>query len=203
MARQMTGAEMVVEALKDQGVDCISSAIPAARCCRFTTRSSSRTRFATSSSATSRAPRTRRRVTRARPARSACVLVTSGPGATNAITGLTDALMDSIPLVCITGQVPTHLIGSDAFQECGHDRHHPQLHQAQLPRSPGRRSAAHPARGVLRRLAGAGPGLVVIDIPKDVQFATGNYVFTAQHPAQDLSAEARKATWRGSSAPSR
>jgi len=46
------------------------------------------------------------------------VLVTSGPGATNAVTGLTDALMDSIPIVCITGQVPTHLIGSDAFQEC-------------------------------------------------------------------------------------
>src|SRR5215468_12375908 len=45
-------------------------------------------------------------------------LVTSGPGATNAVTGLTDALMDSIPLVCLTGQVATHLIGSDAFQEC-------------------------------------------------------------------------------------
>ena len=47
-----------------------------------------------------------------------CVLVTSGPGATNAVTGLTDAWMDSIPIVCITGQVPTHLIGNDAFQEC-------------------------------------------------------------------------------------
>ena len=46
-----------------------------------------------------------------------CVLVTSGPGATNAVTGLTDALMDSIPVVCLTGQVPTHLIGQDAFQE--------------------------------------------------------------------------------------
>ncbi|MEC7944290.1 MAG: thiamine pyrophosphate-binding protein, partial [Pseudomonadota bacterium] len=45
------------------------------------------------------------------------VLVTSGPGATNAVTGLTDALMDSIPIVCLTGQVPTHLIGNDAFQE--------------------------------------------------------------------------------------
>jgi len=45
------------------------------------------------------------------------VLVTSGPGATNAVTGLTDALMDSVPLVCLTGQVPTHLIGNDAFQE--------------------------------------------------------------------------------------
>src|SRR5258708_5405000 len=47
-----------------------------------------------------------------------CVLVTSGPGATNAVTGLTNALMDSTPLVCLTGQVPTHLIGTDAFQEC-------------------------------------------------------------------------------------
>ena len=46
------------------------------------------------------------------------VLVTSGPGLTNAVTGLTDALMDSIPIVCLTGQVPTHLIGNDAFQEC-------------------------------------------------------------------------------------
>ena len=46
------------------------------------------------------------------------VLVTSGPGATNMVTALTDAMMDSIPLVCITGQVPTHLIGNDAFQEC-------------------------------------------------------------------------------------
>ena len=46
------------------------------------------------------------------------LLVTSGPGATNAVTALTDAYMDSIPLVCISGQVPTHLIGTDAFQEC-------------------------------------------------------------------------------------
>ena len=46
------------------------------------------------------------------------VLVTSGPGATNAVTGLTDALMDSVPIICLTGQVPTHLIGNDAFQEC-------------------------------------------------------------------------------------
>jgi len=58
------------------------------------------------------------------------LLVTSGPGATNAITGLTDALMDSIPLVCITGQVPTHLIGSDAFQECDNVAITRQLHQA-------------------------------------------------------------------------
>jgi acetolactate synthase-1/2/3 large subunit len=53
------------------------------------------------------------------------VLVTSGPGATNAVTGLTDALMDSIPVICLTGQVPSHLIGTDAFQEAD-----PALHQA-------------------------------------------------------------------------
>ena len=46
------------------------------------------------------------------------MLVTSGPGVTNSVTGLTDAMMDSIPIVCISGQVPTHLIGTDAFQEC-------------------------------------------------------------------------------------
>ena len=102
------------------------------------------------------------------------LLVTSGPGATNAITGLTDALMDSIPLVCITGQVPTHLIGSDAFQEairsaspaiapsiiisCARSRISPRvLHEAFYIARSGR------------------PGPVVIDIPKDVQFATGVY----------------------------
>ena len=58
------------------------------------------------------------RAMRARPASPACVLVTSGPGATNAVTGIVDALMDSIPMVVITGQVATHLIGTDAFQEC-------------------------------------------------------------------------------------
>ena len=104
------------------------------------------------------------------------VLVTSGPGATNAVTGLTDALMDSIPLVCITGQVPTHLIGNDAFQECdtvGITR--PCTKHNWLVKNVND-LAAHPARGVLRRHARAGPGPVVVDIPKDVQFATGTYV---------------------------
>ena len=87
------------------------------------------------------------------------VLVTSGPGATNAVTGLVDALMDSIPVVCLTGQVPTHLIGNDAFQEADTTGHHPPGHQAQLPRQAPRRSRARGARGVLRgaqRPAGAG-----------------------------------------------
>jgi acetolactate synthase-1/2/3 large subunit len=102
------------------------------------------------------------------------VLVTSGPGATNAVTGLTDALMDSIPVVCITGQVPTHLIGNDAFQECdtvGITRpctKHNWLVKSvdDLPR------ILHEAFYVARS---GRPGPVVVDVPKDVQFATGTY----------------------------
>jgi acetolactate synthase I/II/III large subunit len=103
------------------------------------------------------------------------VLVTSGPGATNAVTGLTDALLDSIPMVCLTGQVPTHLIGNDAFQECDTvgitrpcTKHNylvkdvndlaRVLHEAFYVATHGR------------------PGPVVVDIPKDVQFAKGRYV---------------------------
>ena len=111
----------------------------------------------------------RRKAMPARPARSACVLVTSGPGATNAVTGLTDAMMDSIPIVCITGQVPTHLIGSDAFQECdtvGITRHctkHNYLVKSieDLPR------ILHEAFYVA---ANGRPGPVVVDLPKDIQF---------------------------------
>ncbi|MFL5004892.1 MAG: biosynthetic-type acetolactate synthase large subunit [Microvirga sp.] len=103
-----------------------------------------------------------------------CVLVTSGPGATNAVTGLTDAMMDSVPIVCITGQVPTHLIGSDAFQECdtvGITRHctkHNYLVKSvdELPR------ILHEAFYVA---ANGRPGPVVIDLPKDIQFKVGPY----------------------------
>ncbi len=103
-----------------------------------------------------------------------CVLVTSGPGATNAVTGLTDALCDSIPIVCITGQVPTHLIGNDAFQECDTvgitrpcTKHNYLVKSiADLP------SVLHEAF----HIASSGrPGPVVVDIPKDIQFAKGNY----------------------------
>jgi acetolactate synthase-1/2/3 large subunit len=103
------------------------------------------------------------------------VLVTSGPGATNAITGLADAMMDSIPLVCITGQVPTHLIGSDAFQECdtvGITRHctkHNYLVKSieDLPR------VLHEAFYVAQN---GRPGPVVVDLPKDIQFKVGSYL---------------------------
>src|SRR3954468_22782416 len=98
------------------------------------------------------------------------VLVTSGPGATNAVTGITDALMDSIPMVVITGQVPTALIGSDAFQECdtvGITRHCTK--QNYLVKDP----AA--LESVIREgfaIATTGrPGPVLIDLPKDVQVA--------------------------------
>src|SRR6266705_2899406 len=102
------------------------------------------------------------------------VLVTSGPGATNAVTGLTDALMDSIPIVCLTGQVPTHLIGNDAFQEAdttGITRpctKHNYLvkNVADLPRI--MHEAFHVARS-------GRPGPVVVDLPKDVVQAKGTY----------------------------
>ncbi|MFK5981239.1 MAG: acetolactate synthase 3 large subunit [Rhizobiaceae bacterium] len=111
-----------------------------------------------------------------------CFLVTSGPGATNAVTPLQDALLDSIPLVCITGQVPTPLIGSDAFQEADTvgitrpctkhnwlvrnvDELPNILHQAFYVASHGR------------------PGPVLVDIPKDVQFATGIYTPPSEYKA--------------------
>ena len=97
-----------------------------------------------------------------------CVLVTSGPGATNAITGLTDALMDSVPLVCLTGQVPTHLIGTDAFQEADTTgisrpctKHNYLVKNADLLCD-----VVHEAF----EIASTGrPGPVLIDLPKDIQ----------------------------------
>jgi acetolactate synthase-1/2/3 large subunit len=103
------------------------------------------------------------------------VLVTSGPGATNAVTGLTDALMDSIPLVCLTGQVPTHLIGNDAFQEAdttGITRpctKHNYLVKSVDDLSRTIHEAFHVARS-------GRPGPVVVDLPKDVQQTKGEYV---------------------------
>ena len=110
-----------------------------------------------------------------------CVLVTSGPGATNAVTGLTDALCDSIPLVCITGQVPTHLIGNDAFQECDTvgitrpcTKHNYLVKSiADLPR------VLHEAFHIAKS---GRPGPVVVDIPKDIQFAKGIYSKPTEFP---------------------
>ncbi|HYM72039.1 MAG TPA: acetolactate synthase 3 large subunit [Stellaceae bacterium] len=102
------------------------------------------------------------------------VLVTSGPGATNAVTGLTDALMDSVPVVCLTGQVPTHLIGNDAFQEAdttGITR--PCTKHNYLVRDVGELARVmHEAFYIAKS---GRPGPVVIDLPKDVLFATAPY----------------------------
>ncbi|RYE65290.1 MAG: acetolactate synthase 3 large subunit, partial [Rhizobiaceae bacterium] len=110
------------------------------------------------------------------------MLVTSGPGATNAVTPLQDALMDSIPLVCLTGQVPTNLIGSDAFQEAdtvGITR--PCTKHNWLVKD------VDQLAGVIHeafRIAQSGrPGPVVVDIPKDIQFATGTYTPPGATPA--------------------
>ena len=117
MSRAMTGAQMVLQALADQGVEHIfgypgGAVLPIYdelfqqdRIKHILVRHEQGAVHAAEGYARS-------------TGKVGVVLVTSGPGATNAVTGLTDALMDSIPIVCITGQVPTHLIGNDAFQEC-------------------------------------------------------------------------------------
>ena len=103
------------------------------------------------------------------------LLVTSGPGATNAVTALTDAYMDSVPIVCITGQVPTHLIGTDAFQECdttGITR--PCTKHNWLVKDVKKLSSImHKAFEVATT---GRPGPVLIDIPKDIQFQKGKYI---------------------------
>ena len=111
------------------------------------------------------------------------VLVTSGPGATNAVTGLTDALMDSIPVVCLTGQVPTHLIGNDAFQEAdttGITRPATK-HNYLIKRPEDLARAVHEAFYVARS---GRPGPVVIDLPKDIVIGKAPYAPPASgHPS--------------------
>jgi acetolactate synthase-1/2/3 large subunit len=174
MARTMTGAEMVITALIDQGVEHIfgypgGAVLPIYdelfqqdKIKHILVRQEGGALHAAEGYARS-------------TGKVGVALVTSGPGATNSVTGLTDALMDSIPVVCITGQVPTHLIGNDAFQECdtvGITR--PCTKHNWLVKN------VNDLARVLHEafyIAKAGrPGPVVIDIPKDIQFATGNYL---------------------------
>jgi acetolactate synthase I/II/III large subunit len=175
MSKRMTGAEMVVEALKDQGVDVLfgypgGAVLPIYDAIFHQNRL--RHVLVRHEQGAAHAAEGYARST----GKVGVLLVTSGPGATNAITGLTDAMLDSIPLVCITGQVPTHLIGSDAFQECDTTgitrnctKHNYLVRRIEdLPR------ILHEAFYV----ASSGrPGPVVVDIPKDVQFAVGDYSF--------------------------
>ncbi|AML52493.1 acetolactate synthase 3 large subunit [Falsihalocynthiibacter arcticus] len=173
MTRQMTGAEMIVQALRDQGVDTVfgypGGAVLPIYDAIFQQNDIQHILVRHEQGAVHAAEGYARST-----GKPGVVLVTSGPGATNAVTGLTDALLDSIPLVVLTGQVPTFMIGTDAFQEADTvgitrpctkhnwlvkdtDKLAETLHQAFHVATSGR------------------PGPTLVDIPKDVQFATGTY----------------------------
>jgi acetolactate synthase I/II/III large subunit len=173
MTREMTGAEMVIQALADQNVEHVfgypGGAVLPIYDAIFSQNQVRHILVRHEQGAVHAAEGYARSTGKV-----GCVLVTSGPGATNAVTGLTDALCDSIPIVCITGQVPTHLIGNDAFQECdtvGITRPCTKYNYLvkrieDLPR------VLHEAF----HIASSGrPGPVVVDIPKDIQFAKGVY----------------------------
>jgi len=173
MTRQMTGAKMVVQALKDQGVEVVfgypgGAVLPIYD--EVFQQNDIRHILVRHEQGAIHAAEGYARST----GKPGVVLVTSGPGATNVVTGIVDALMDSIPIVVLAGQVPTFMIGSDAFQEgdtvgitrpCTKmnwlvketDKLAETIHQAFHVATSGR------------------PGPVLVDIPKDVQFATGTY----------------------------
>jgi acetolactate synthase-1/2/3 large subunit len=172
-AETMTGAQMVIRALKDQGVTHIfgypGGAVLPIYDALFKVEGVTHVLVRHEQGAVHAAEGYARST-----GKPGVVLVTSGPGATNAVTGLTDALMDSIPLVVLTGQVPTHLIGTDAFQECdtvGITR--PCTKNNWLVKDVNDLSRVlHEAF----EIATTGrPGPVVVDIPKDVQFQAGAY----------------------------
>ena len=173
MTQEMTGADMVIQALVDQGVQHLfgypGGAVLPIYDALFKQKKLRHILVRHEQGAVHAAEGYARSTGKV-----GCVLVTSGPGATNAVTGLTDALMDSIPLVCITGQVPTHLIGNDAFQECdtvGITRPCTK-HNYLVKRIEDLPLVLHEAFYV----ASSGrPGPVVVDIPKDIQFASGAY----------------------------
>ena len=174
MANLMTGAEMVFQALEDQGVEHIfgypgGAVLPIydelknhKKIKHILVRHEQGAGHAAEGYARS-------------TGKPGVILVTSGPGATNTVTALTDAYMDSVPLVCITGQVPTHLIGTDAFQECdttGITR--PCTKHNWLVKDIKKLSSIlHKAFEVA---TSGRPGPVLVDIPKDIQFQKGKYV---------------------------
>jgi acetolactate synthase-1/2/3 large subunit len=173
MKRQMTGAKMIVQALIDQGVDTIfgypGGAVLPIYDEVFQQNSIKHILVRHEQGAVHAAEGYARST-----GKPGVALVTSGPGATNAVTGLTDALMDSIPIIVLTGQVPTFMIGSDAFQEAdtvGITR--PCTKHNWLVKDTDKLAAVmHEAFHVA---TSGRPGPVLVDIPKDVQFATGTY----------------------------
>lgn len=178
MARQMTGAKMVVQALKDQGVDTVfgypgGAVLPIYD--EVFQQNDIRHILVRHEQGAVHAAEGYARST----GKPGVVLVTSGPGATNAVTGLADALLDSIPIVVMTGQVPTFMIGSDGFQEAdtvGITRPCTK-HNWLVKDTDALSGTLHEAFHVATT---GRPGPVLIDIPKDVQFATGTYTGPAK-----------------------
>ncbi|MGF6862325.1 acetolactate synthase-1/2/3 large subunit [Rhodobacteraceae bacterium MBR-64] len=173
MTRQMSGARMIVEALKDQGVEVIfgypgGAVLPIYDA--IFQQNDIRHILVRHEQGAVHAAEGYARAT----GKPGVVLVTSGPGATNAVTGMTDALMDSIPLVVLTGQVPTFMIGNDAFQEAdtvGITR--PCTKHNWLVKDTNR--LAETIHQAFHIATTGRPGPVLVDIPKDVQFATAAY----------------------------
>ena len=181
MKREMTGAGMIVQALKDQGVDTVfgypgGAVLPIYD--EFFQQNDIRHILVRHEQGAVHAAEGYARST----GKPGVVLVTSGPGATNAVTGLTDALLDSIPLVVLTGQVPTFMIGSDAFQEAD---------TVGITRPCTKHNWLVKDTNMLAQVIHEGfhvatsgrPGPVLIDVPKDVQFATGIYTPPKQRSA--------------------
>ncbi|MGR3780331.1 MAG: thiamine pyrophosphate-binding protein, partial [Albimonas sp.] len=182
MPREMTGAQIVVQALKDQGVDTVfgypGGAVLPIYDEIFKQNDIKHILVRHEQGATHAAEGYARST-----GKPGVVLVTSGPGATNAVTGLTDALMDSIPMIVLTGQVPTFLIGSDGFQEAdtvGITRPCTK-HNWLVKETDHLADTLHQAFHVA--MAGR-PGPVLVDIPKDVQFATG--IYNSPEEAEEL-----------------
>jgi acetolactate synthase-1/2/3 large subunit len=177
-SERMTGAEMVIRALVDQGVEVIfgypGGAVLPIYDALFKQNKLRHVLVRQEGGAVHAAEGYARSTGKV-----GVVLVTSGPGATNAVTGLTDALMDSIPVVCLTGQVPTHLIGNDAFQECdttGITRPCTK-HNYLVKDVDDMAQTLHEAFHISRS---GRPGPVVVDLPKDIQFAEGDYEMPAE-----------------------
>ncbi len=174
MNRQMTGAQMVIQALTDQGIDTVfgypgGAILPVYD--ELHKQNAIRHILVRHEQGAIHAAEGYARST----GKTGVVLVTSGPGATNSVTGLTDALMDSIPIVALCGQVPTFMIGNDAFQEAdtvGITR--PCTKHNWLVKDTGQLAeVVHKAFHVAKT---GRPGPVLVDIPKDVQFANDLYV---------------------------
>ncbi len=171
--RRMTGSQIIIKALLDQGVECVfgypGGAVLPIYDALFEQNELRHVLVREEGGAIHMAEGYARS-----SGKVGVVLVTSGPGATNTVTGLTDALMDSVPVVCLTGQVPTHLIGNDAFQEAdttGITRpctKHNYLVKNMADLAPVMHEAFYVARS-------GRPGPVVVDLPKDILMGEGAY----------------------------